>query len=238
MDATFDAISAFQIQWNGVAATKSWTHTPSGTPTGALVVLNKQSGEAVTGVTYGGVAMTPLLDDPGSGNARRLFWGLANPSSGAQTVEITAAGTDWTLGGAWSYTFTGSHLTTASAFTSPQTASGGVDAATTTLMLTSQTGDLTVDFIVNSVDPSTDKTMTEGSGQTERGEDYNTPRAENYATSTKPGAASVGMDYSWVDSTNVELWKYNAINVVQAASGATTPRIILARQAVNRAATY
>ena|SRR3990167_1861377 len=221
MSVAFDAVIA-QLQTGENVSSKSWTHTPTGTPTAAMVALKKVGGDQVTGVTYGGAAMTLVNEHPTTGTGRLQQWGLANPASGAQTVEITASGSDFSVS-AHSLTFTGTHLTTAACFTSPQAADGGVEAQTTTLTVTSQAGDLVVDWVFVPTFPETDKTLTEGADQTERAETYNAARGDNFAISTEPGAASVSMDYSWASSTNVDLWRYIAINIVQAAAAAGNP---------------
>lgn len=93
MAIAFDAASALQSG----TTTFSWTHTPVGTPRGVVVILVQNSAvNAVSGVTYGGVAMTevsgsPLLKSSGeSGQVRAWHLGASVPT-GAQTVEVTVA---------------------------------------------------------------------------------------------------------------------------------------------------
>ena len=78
--------------------TLSWTHTPSGTPRGVWVGIgqNQASGDQVTSVTYGGVAMTRrqfvsrgVTDDDGT--TYTYFLGASIPT-GAQTVLVTVGG--------------------------------------------------------------------------------------------------------------------------------------------------
>ena len=76
-------------------ASFSWTHTPAGTPRGVLVyVLTRSPTKTVTGVTYGGVAMTEIAGGAAvdtAGEAARVetfFLGAAVPT-GAQTVTVS-----------------------------------------------------------------------------------------------------------------------------------------------------
>jgi len=72
----------------------SWTHTPTGTPKAIVVSIgNTSSTDIVTGVTYGGVAMTevsgsPLLNTNEASSVHVYFLG-ANIPTGAQTVTVT-----------------------------------------------------------------------------------------------------------------------------------------------------
>jgi hypothetical protein len=89
---------AFDADATGLSGTGtlSWTHTPSGTPAGAvvLVVQNATGADQVSGVTYGGTAMTRVPTDgfventTEAGVVYTYFLGSSVPS-GAQTVEVT-----------------------------------------------------------------------------------------------------------------------------------------------------
>lgn len=93
---------AFDAFANSTAVTGdiSWTHTPVGTPKAVIVfvVQNAQSGaDQVSGVTYGGVAMTEIAGSPNaktaveSGVVYGYFLGASIPT-GAQTVTVTVTG--------------------------------------------------------------------------------------------------------------------------------------------------
>lgn len=92
MAAAYDAESSVAAG----TGTLSWTHTPSGTPRGVLVLIGHTGGaDEVTGVTYGGtamseVALSPLLATAGDedGSAYGYFLGASVPA-GAQTVEVS-----------------------------------------------------------------------------------------------------------------------------------------------------
>lgn len=72
---------------------QSFTHTPSGTPRGVVVMIahGTTASDIVVGVTYGGVAMTRIgsisdaLGEPG--RAYSYFLGVGVPA-GAQTVSV------------------------------------------------------------------------------------------------------------------------------------------------------
>ena len=77
--------------------TLSWTHTPSGTPRGVWVGIgqNQASGDQVTSVTYGGVAMTRVTMVLGAFaetmTTYAYFLGASIPT-GAQTVTVLVGG--------------------------------------------------------------------------------------------------------------------------------------------------
>lgn len=100
MAIAFDAVSS-DFSDNDSTTSHSWTHTPSGTPGFILVGLAYaiQSTDIVSGVTYGGEAMTEVTGSPllqASGEAHGLYLyclGLSGDTvpTGAQTVEVTTA---------------------------------------------------------------------------------------------------------------------------------------------------
>lgn len=76
----------------------SATHTPVGTPRGVIVhVTSTGASDEVSGVTYGGTAMTEVTGSPvvlgggEDGNVSSWFLGASIPT-GAQTVTVTVSG--------------------------------------------------------------------------------------------------------------------------------------------------
>lgn len=76
-------------------ASFTWTHTPAGTPRGVLVyVFTRSATQTVTGVTYGGVAMTAeaggvAIDTGGeAGRVDTFFLGTGIPT-GAQSIVVS-----------------------------------------------------------------------------------------------------------------------------------------------------
>lgn len=166
-------------------SSKSWTHTPVGTPTKAVVFFNYYSDPATdqpTTVTYGGAAMTLVDSTSASGD---FVYELANPAAGAQTVVINL---DNPVNiNAFALTFTGGSSATTVRAGSTNKATGTGTAASVTV--TSQTDDLVLAFIVAVDAPTLSPTGTE----TERAEAavFTINKIGAY---TDAGAASVPMD--------------------------------------------
>ncbi|MDP1614093.1 MAG: LamG domain-containing protein [Sulfuritalea sp.] len=76
-------------------ASFSWTHTVAGTPRGVLVyILTRSATKTVTGVTYGGVAMTEIaggaaVDTAGEAARVETFFLGASIPTGAQTITVS-----------------------------------------------------------------------------------------------------------------------------------------------------
>lgn len=90
MTVAYDAFSS------GIGAnTYSFTHTPVGTPRAVIVYTTTGGAGDVTGVTYGGVAMTQMTGSPNNlsgaeaGNVTGWFLGASIPT-GAQSVSVTS----------------------------------------------------------------------------------------------------------------------------------------------------
>lgn len=101
MAVAFDAGSNSHAGTGSSTGDFSWTHTPVGTPKGALVIIvtNAEGIDEIAGVTYGGAAMTevplsPFLHTAGAEDATltAYFLGSGVPT-GAQTVAVTTSGT-------------------------------------------------------------------------------------------------------------------------------------------------
>lgn len=100
MTVAHDASSASHSGTSSSTGDFSWTHTPTGVPRGALVLiaLNAEAIDEIASVTYGGVAMaevplSPLLHATGAedGTLFGYFLGSGVPT-GAQTVQVTVSG--------------------------------------------------------------------------------------------------------------------------------------------------
>lgn len=190
----FDAISIS----NGVAFPLAWTHTPVGTPTGvAVAIYNQGATNTVSGVTYGGVAMT-LAGIQGSVQ----IWGLASPPVGAQTVSVAGSGTDQVYGHALTVT-NGNTSTVFSGF-----AGAGGSTVPTGVTIASGVGQLVYDICAfdngNSASQTADVSQTERSNQG--------PAFANLlvGTSTKPGATSVTM--AWTIGFSTPTWSAAAVS--------------------------
>ena len=95
MAVAYDAVAIPSLAL--YTATFSWTHTPVGTPKGvAVIVVQEGSTDQVSGVTYGGVALTRVRSDVRTatepGRVYIYFLGSGVPT-GAQAVQVTLTGT-------------------------------------------------------------------------------------------------------------------------------------------------
>lgn len=97
------AFDAFSNHATGGTGDLSWTHTPVGTPRGIIVLVchvDSAANDKVTGVTYGGVAMSEMSGSPNTalvlvtsgiaGAVHAFFLGSSIPT-GAQTVAVTTS---------------------------------------------------------------------------------------------------------------------------------------------------
>lgn len=174
-------------------STASVSHTAVvGSDVAALVFAVTQFGSGVTGVTYGGAAMTQIGSTFAAvaGNDISVSaWIKTNPATGAQTVEATDPGepTKFYL---VAMSFTGVHQTVPSSGLFTASAGSG----TATVDATSvDADDLVVDLVANWGDGP-----TVGAGQTKRGTTVDVGGTQ-IAQSTEAGSGSVTM--SWGTGT-------------------------------------
>ena len=106
MSIAFDAFSSVAAGTGNL----SWTHTPVGTPRGITVEVVQNTGtDEVSGVTYGGTAMTEVTGSPNlkaaveAGAVYCYFLGASIPT-GPQTVLVTVTGASSKRAGAVSVT--------------------------------------------------------------------------------------------------------------------------------------
>lgn len=121
MTVAYDATGTGGIGSNS-GASISWSHTAAN---GAYVLVAVESetnaSDPITGVTYGGVAMTNLsaiYNDNVSADGQLTLWGLANVVGGISTVTMTFPVSSFYVGNSVSYTGVGT-------VGSPSTAYGG-----------------------------------------------------------------------------------------------------------------
>lgn len=197
---TFDAASSGAT--TASASSVSWSHT-TGTATNMMLVVGvaledtNTSDMAITSVTYNGVAMTAapnslITNGSGTFNRAQIFY-LANPATGARTVQVNFAGTvNGVTAGA--ITLSGVAAQAPQAVATNQVASG----STITTNITTLTAGAWVVDVVGSGASSVSFTTTT-SGMTER---YD--RASNGtggAGSTKAPAATGATTMSWTSSS-------------------------------------
>lgn len=116
---TFDAVGGGRAaQGSGISpANGSWTHTCSGSDRAVIVMIsrstngNANTSSIVRSATYGGIPMTELAAGVTSGSAdsgHMIVWGLLNPPTGPQTVQVNTSTTGNFAGNSVSYNGVGS----------------------------------------------------------------------------------------------------------------------------------
>jgi hypothetical protein len=109
--------------------TRSWTHTPVGTPAGAVVVVSGGAVDETSDVTYGGVSMERAYTAANTGgeSGTTSCWYLNTPGTGGKTVEIVRSGSTAYIAQATTATSaTGySKILTGNTYTSTSTSSAG-----------------------------------------------------------------------------------------------------------------
>lgn len=80
--------------FTGEATNTSFPATRSHTCTGSdlvLLVAGISDANLPTGITYNGVAMTRLVDFLDASSQNTSIWGLLNPATGANTIEVSGS---------------------------------------------------------------------------------------------------------------------------------------------------
>ena len=128
IDATADGFQA-------AGTTLTYSHTCTGSNRALLVGLYAWNGSfTISGITYNGVSMTKLIGRGADGSSGTVeTWGLANPSTGANNIVITATASGQIFGCSASYT--GVDQTTP--FPDTETSGTGLSASWSTSITTS-----------------------------------------------------------------------------------------------------
>jgi hypothetical protein len=183
----------------------SFAHITSGTNRALLVSVFIPNAETISGVTYGGVAMTKVGGAliPGE-NQPSEIWKLSNPASGSNTVTISHSAAAEPLSCAIS--FTGAEQNTANLTGTVATATG--TSTQPTVNVASAAGEIVVDSVGTSLLTS----LTAGAGQTERA---TLPGAGEFrfGASTEAGAGTVTMSWTGNVAPN---WALVAVSVKEA----------------------
>ncbi len=193
----FDAVGSADYAF---VSSASWTHTPGGTPSGVGVAITNLAvlpdTTTVSTVTYGGTNCSEevtVTHASGGFVLRGSIWGLASPTSGAQTVVVTFAN-GGNYGACGSITVTGGDAATLFSNTASATTLG----TDLTVDITSAADELVMDSAGTArADPS----LTVGAGQTERFNLENAGSDTRGGASTEPGAAMVTMSWTTRDTS-------------------------------------
>jgi hypothetical protein len=173
----------------GTGQNPSWTHTPSGTPTGVGIGIawRTTGGVTISSVTYGEQECahedTQLVTSD-SDFTRVAIYGLANPPSGAQTVQVNFSGSVSHDSAAYAVTVTGG--STSDVFSA---SAKGTGATHPSVNVSSSADELVMDAVG----------FTGGSGTVDGGQTQRLSAALNGATakgSTEAGASSVTMSWT------------------------------------------
>ena len=188
-----------------IGGTLSFSHTPgSGANRLLLVAVSVGNTTAddsdpdpgtVTGVTFGGTAMTQVAAAHSGAAVRTYIYRLVNPSSSAANV-VVSIGAKASSVTASATTFTGVHQTTPLGSSSNFVATGGDYFVTGTFA--SAEDELVYSSVAVDEYSSVNQGVSSGAGQTQL---WNNS-GFNYvsgASSTKPGATSVSLRYDFLD---------------------------------------
>lgn len=221
MAVAFDNSSS--VAFNNTS-TKTYTHTPVGTPTAVGVGVGTatiSTNTNISTITYGGTTMgAAAVSVTGTTSfpyGSRIY-GLANPSSGAQSVAVT-----WSNGGQYggiaACTVTGSDTTTC--FSAGNTASTN-NTGNASLACNSASGELVMDFLITA--QVTALESVSGSN-TQRESARDASASQPIGLSTIAGAASVTL--SWTSggsrSPDDHFWQCAASFQAAAAGGSFNP---------------
>jgi hypothetical protein len=196
MAVVFDAKSSV----TGAATTSvTWTHTPVGTPTAVGIGAYgwEQGLTSTWACTYGGTTVPPATTqvyDAGGDGA--VIFGLANPSSGVQSVTVSSPNSTYFV--ATGVTVTGSDITTC--FSASNQAIG-TNAAPSITVAGGGTNDLVM--CVCGADGANASMSAGGGGSNTTSLYLNLANGGiTLSVSTAPGAASVTGTYSAAGSVN------------------------------------
>jgi hypothetical protein len=211
MAIAYDAVSGAANA--NVTTTNTWAHTCTGANGLLIVVAGNFGSTAISGVTYGGDALTYLYKVDYAGTCRHEVWYKVAPKTGANNIVITYGATQsGSYPSAGAVSFTGVNQSTP--LGTSKTASG-VGTTPAVSGISSATGELVIDSIC--LDSTVTATPTAGQTQTVANGNYGNNKVYS---SYKDGAASV--DMSWTRSTT-GYWTAGGVSIKPAvASGHPT----------------
>lgn len=189
--ADFDAVSSATTDASDTNTSLTYSHTTSTLADRGMLtsVALEHIDDAVSGITYAGVAMTlDVRQTSGGSFSAAELWRLASPATGANNVVVSIAGNGDTFG---SGTITATATSSFGTAVSAGTASGTSLSATVAGVVT---GDFVVDGLC--VD-SADIAITEGADQTERWHQFVEPNNYTGNGSSQLGSAGGVMSDSW-----------------------------------------
>lgn len=213
----FDAAS----EGRGSASPVTISHTTSGSDRVLYVQTNKR-GAAVTGVTYGGVAMTQIDTTIAIGNSEVRLWRLINPASGANNVVVTMTSPNFCKVEILSVT--GADQTTPEG-TISQTSVGGATSISQTVTIPTDGISAQFGAAEDTTAPANPSFTSNGTNQTERTD--GAPEGYEFGTSsTQTGSGSVSAQFTFVIIPNGGLAMFN-VPINAATGGAAMPNRLM-----------
>jgi hypothetical protein len=189
MAVAFDAVSVWTAQGTGEL---SLTHTPTGTPRGAIAYMaHTGTQDEVTGITYGGVAMTRVGRAVRTNVVAYAYFLGANIPTGAQSVvaSVNATGSNKRL---MAFTVTAATDTEVNTSALAQVTAANPSVALTTTAPALITGTLTSgNDVLGDVSP--------GSGMTQLAESFHGSSIAVYNAlrrTTNPEAGATSVDWT------------------------------------------
>jgi len=215
----FDAASNSGYQ--AAASSYSWSHTCTGADRYLTVGISMLSlAQTVTSITYNSVPMIFLgAQNSVTGAARVELWGLANPSTGSNTIAVTLSGAIASAGNASSYTGV-EQTAPIEGFNSAQATNVGAADATVNVTTVAD-NDWCVDIVATD-----DTAITVGAGQTQAGNVTGAggSGAMSYEGPKTP-AGSVTM--SWTNVAALATWSIASVALRPATGGGLSQKFFL-----------
>lgn len=163
------------------ATSLTWSHTCTGTNRVLIVGVVATNGVTISGVTYGGSAMSSIASVSSGARAHRMFR-LTNPATGANDVVVTVSASSIILGGAISFTGNDNNsLNGTGTGSGTNTSCSGTNAVTA--------GEMVLDMV-----STDDQSLTVGALQTDH---VNINETYYLGMSTEPEAGSSPLTMSW-----------------------------------------
>ena len=182
---------------NTLNTSLSWSHIPVGTPSAVAVMVMVETGVTINQVKYGATDITASLIASQVAGAKTLaIYGLANPSSGTQTVLITPSANAYIAGEA--ITVTGSDTTTCFRVGSGISGTGSTS-TTFNVSSTTTSGDFVVDCASDSSGNvgTIDGSQSNGWTQVPDEGAYGSTKAAVGSSTTMQWTVVAGGPYTW-----------------------------------------
>lgn len=195
---TVDAVSSAQTA--AASTTLSWSHTTTSSQNNRLLIVTVQAdgSNTVSGITYGGTALTLGKAKQQGTNIDAEIWYLMNPASGTNNVTITHSASKNLIGGSITF-YNVNQSGTFGTFVA-----AAANAGSPTGVNTSSTFPTANDLIVDAVATLT-KAATVGGAQTQRWNRTQTAGFTSGATSTLPGSGA-SQTMQWTYAAGSDKW--------------------------------